>query len=42
MKHAPQPRTTHERNARRNYLWFCGASALGIAVPIGAVSLYLI
>jgi len=40
MKQASAPRTAADQG-RRNYVIFCIASALGLAVPITAVSLYL-
>jgi hypothetical protein len=41
MQRASEPRTAAERKGRRNYVIFCIASAIGLAVPITAVSLYL-
>jgi hypothetical protein len=40
MNRASGPRTAAEQG-RRNYVMFCIASALGLAVPIAAVSFYL-
>jgi hypothetical protein len=41
MQRASEPRNAADRKARRNYVIFCIASAIGLAVPIAAVSLSL-
>ncbi len=41
MDQEAQPHTAADRQGRRNYVIFCIASALGLAIPITAVSIYL-
>jgi|1185.fasta_scaffold05687_4 hypothetical protein len=41
MQQTSRPRAAADREGRRNYLIFCIASTLGLAVPITAVSVYL-